>query len=273
MISLDVLIGDSTYTLSRVTSNSVKCIPTSPPYATEVENLKGDQLLGDAFLTKMSGIFRECYRVLRPDGLLFLNIGDSAHNWFLSHDLVRKMQREQDWKLVHRIVWWKQRTKLVGTGGRFLGGLKQQLFDYDFIYVLAKGTEYKFNYVEDDVWTFWKKEGEYGYENPSIFPVELAKRCLKLTTEPGDIALDPFLGSGTTLAACREMERSGVGCELNNNYKRDIQTRIEWGTRSMLSDIRYRWIEGEHIEEIYTPKLETSDVATTFEREGLDAFK
>ena len=67
------------------------------------------------------------------------------------------------------------------------------------------------------VWNF-NGESKNRVGHPAPFPVELPRRCIKLFSYVGDAVLDPFLGSGTTLLACLETERTGIGIEINKNY-------------------------------------------------------
>jgi site-specific DNA-methyltransferase (adenine-specific) len=54
--------------------------------------------------------------------------------------------------------------------------------------------------------------------HPAPFPVELPKRCIKLFSFVGDTILDPFLGSGTTLLACLQTNRIGIGVDIDSKY-------------------------------------------------------
>jgi len=87
----------------------------------------------------------------------------------------------------------------------------------------ASGSQ-KSNITRDEFieWTngVWNFSGESKNKigHPAPFPVELPKRCIKLFSFVGDTVLDPFLGSGTTLIACLENNRTGIGVEINRNY-------------------------------------------------------
>jgi len=74
-----------------------------------------------------------------------------------------------------------------------------------------------------DKWRFNAETQER--EHPAPFPVELPNRCIKFLTFK-DIVLDPFLGSGTTLLACRHNDRVGLGFEMNDEYVPIIKKRI-----------------------------------------------
>jgi site-specific DNA-methyltransferase (adenine-specific) len=67
------------------------------------------------------------------------------------------------------------------------------------------------------VWTF-HGESKKRVGHPTPFPIELPRRCIKLFNFIGDTVLDPFLGSGSTLLACLETDRKGIGVEIDKNY-------------------------------------------------------
>ena len=57
-----------------------------------------------------------------------------------------------------------------------------------------------------------------GSEHPAVMPLELAMRAIRLSTWPGEVVLDPFMGSGTTLLAARLLGRRAVGIEISERY-------------------------------------------------------
>ena len=64
------------------------------------------------------------------------------------------------------------------------------------------------------------------YEHPAIFPEELAKDHIATWTNPGDLVLDPFAGSGTTLKSAKELCRQSIGIEVNPDYVQIIKNRL-----------------------------------------------
>ena len=74
-----------------------------------------------------------------------------------------------------------------------------------------------------------------GLEHPAMYPEELPRRLILNFTTNGDIVLDPFLGSGTTMVAAIETNRSCIGFELNKNYKPIIQTKINKANSGIFS--------------------------------------
>jgi len=64
------------------------------------------------------------------------------------------------------------------------------------------------------------------FEHPTIKPLELIKRHLAHTTQPNDIVFDPFMGSGSTAVACKELNRHFIGCEINPKWHKIANDRI-----------------------------------------------
>jgi len=75
------------------------------------------------------------------------------------------------------------------------------------------------------VWTF-NGESRKKVGHPAPFPIELPKRCIKLFSFVGDTVFDPFLGSGTTLLACKQAARRGIGVEIDKEYCRLAVERL-----------------------------------------------
>ena len=64
------------------------------------------------------------------------------------------------------------------------------------------------------------------YKHPTIKPIEMVKKHLLNLTKEGDIVLDPFLGSGTTAAACKEIKRNYIGFEINKDFYKTATDRL-----------------------------------------------
>jgi len=70
-----------------------------------------------------------------------------------------------------------------------------------------------------------KPESAKNINHPAPYPIDIPIRCIKLNSYIEDIVFDPFLGSGTTLLACRYTNRIGLGCEINSKYENLIKNR------------------------------------------------
>lgn len=66
-----------------------------------------------------------------------------------------------------------------------------------------------------------------GVDHPCPFPIEIPSRCIASTTDPGDLILDPFMGSGTTLGAAKDLGRRAIGIEIEERYCEVAAKRME----------------------------------------------
>ena len=55
-------------------------------------------------------------------------------------------------------------------------------------------------------------------KHPAVYPLALARRCIELFSHEGELILDPFVGSGTTLLAARDINRNAAGFDINEEY-------------------------------------------------------
>ncbi len=78
------------------------------------------------------------------------------------------------------------------------------------------------------VWEFFYESRDIRNKNlhPATFPISLARRIIGLFSHEGEIVLDPFVGSGTTLVAARDMNRNAVGFDLNEEYIKLCNSRL-----------------------------------------------
>jgi site-specific DNA-methyltransferase (adenine-specific) len=230
----------SSENMSEINDNTIDVIITSPPYnrnkkySDDSDQVYNDKQPQDEYFDFLSRVWRECYRVLNPRGIFFLNIGDAASDQGLSEQVV-KLAVNVGFIRLQTIIWIKS---LLGKGHYTpTGGNKRLNNLWENIYVLIKdrmkyriypkaiGIPYadKSNigrYGDEDlrdagnVWliNYSKTTGatiKKGHEAP--FPIELPYRCIKLAG--GETVLDPFAGTGTTLAAAHVLNKVGFGYE------------------------------------------------------------
>ena len=93
-------------------------------------------------------------------------------------------------------------------------------------YILHEGNvsnvwEYKVGYMKST------KKSKIAYQHPAIFPDALAEDHIISWSNEGNSVLDPFLGSGTTLVACKELKRNGIGIEINSKYCEIAKKRLQ----------------------------------------------
>lgn len=215
-----------------------------------------------AYVARLAPIWRECWRVLRPGGFATINVAPIhtkaeyfGHSFMLplTQDLAAAwmaMGAEFRWKYVW--VAGRTRNNSKGQPQTFLGSYPlplrgQVLRMIEEILVFwkpadpweiepereARRRESKMSIAEwrdsfSQVWEFpgeASKPDKTGVKHPASFPEELPRRLIRGYSCRGDLVLDPFLGTGTTMRVAREMGRRCVGYEIEARYRNMIETR------------------------------------------------
>ena len=175
---------------------------------------------------------RQCRRVLKPDGALWV-IG-SYHNIYRVGSLIQDL----GFWLLNDIVWRKTNPMPNFRGTRFTNAHETLLWAS-----MGEKARYHFNYramktLNDELqmrsdWVLPICAGperlkEGGHKaHPTQKPESLLYRVLLATTEPGDVVLDPFFGTGTTGAVAKRLGREWIGCEREDEYRRLASERID----------------------------------------------
>jgi site-specific DNA-methyltransferase (adenine-specific) len=125
---------------------------------------------------------------------------------------------DKKWKHKNNIIWVKNNW----TAGDLKAQYGQQ---YEIIMLYNKGRSFFREKRFSDVWNFDRISGAKQFHQNQK-PIELLKRIIKNSTDTGSIALDPFMGSGTTGVACKNLGRDFIGIELDENYFKIAKDRI-----------------------------------------------
>jgi len=229
--------------LGRVESDSVDLVLTDPPYFEIIKDGWDNQWESEGeYLEWCERWTSECVRVLKPGRCLYV-WGTTKTDTFLKYKLnVLNSQEElhyQNW-----IVWsydWGGRTRktfprkhedlLMYSKG------KEFLFNADDVripYKMAKNIRGNaqnnpLGKLPTDVWhkNNHTMSIEYAGWHPTQKPLELLERVIRAHTNPGDVVLDIFGGSGSTIIACELAGRRFVGCELDIGYYEKSKERME----------------------------------------------
>lgn len=250
--------GDAAATLSRLPDESIHCVVTSPPYFWlrdyGVEGQIGLEETVAGYVDAICTVMNQVKRVLRPDGLLFLNLGDTYYSGKgASQGTDRKstkrrfglravdksgglgigIQRKSiiglpwrvaiqmstcGWVLRSPIIWHRENCLPEYVADR-------PSRSYENLFMFAKGRRYYFDKrplieqkVEEDMWTIAAKPKAGNGLDTAPYPDELVKRCLEIGCPKGGVVLDPFLGSGTTIRVALAMDYSAIGIDLNREF-------------------------------------------------------
>lgn len=232
-----VVLGDCLATLRRLPSNFVQCCVTSPPYFGlrdyGVEGQIGLEESPAAYLERLTEVFEEVRRVLRPDGTLWLNLGDSyaASTKGSSGKGAKQcsnagtLLKGRGWKIPEGL----KPKDLIGIPWRAATGRSAgNGFKRDHRVTIGSGNPEVFGGVEKrnrrSVWTVTPKPFKGAHF--ATFPTELITPCVLAGTKPGDIVLDPFNGAGTTGVVAMANGRRYLGCELNPEYVEITRARF-----------------------------------------------
>lgn len=233
--------GDCLPWLRSLDDESVDCIVSSPPYNIGKEYESRRAL--DVYLKEQAEVLAECARVLKSTGSIFWQVGAYANKGSLIPLDVKFFPILEDLDLVprNRIVWIRQhglhgKNKFSARHESVLWFTKSDSYKFflDPIRVPQKYQNKKswrgdnkgeltcnpLGKNPGDIWIFQnvKHNHEEQTVHPAQFPEDMIGRIVLSCTEPGDVVLDPFMGTGTVAVVARDHERAFMGAELDEGY-------------------------------------------------------
>jgi modification methylase len=240
--------------MKELKNESVHLVITSPPYFdlkryNENENHSGN--IGDPknyeeYLKNLNAVWKECIRVLGPDGKLCINIMpvllsgketpfERRVTKTVIQDIENYINSTKEMYLHSLYIWDKRKIVRFSSFGSYPYPTNMfSSFPYEWIVVFAK--KGKRMPVEKSIkeksklthqeWRGWATNSIWEMQpakaksvgHPAPFPDELPKRLIKLYSFHGDTVLDPFVGSGTTVRVAEELGRNGIGYDINPDY-------------------------------------------------------
>jgi len=228
--------------IEAIEDDSVDLVITSPPYGVDIKYQSYDDSIPyDEYLEFTRRWLSRVYRLATPDGRFCLNIPldkNKGGQQSVCADITT-IAKEVGWKYHSTIIWNEQNiSRRTAWGSWMSASAPYVIAPVEAILVMYKTKWEKPRKGKSDItrdefieWTngVWNFSGEKKTKigHPAPFPVELPRRCIKLFSFPGEVVLDPFLGSGTTLIACLETSRSGIGVEINKEYCRLAARRLK----------------------------------------------
>ena len=237
---------DCLVALKEIPDESIDLTITSPPY---------DDLRNYNSNFDIKKVVKELYRVTKNGGVVVWNVNDKIKNGSKSLTSFKQAMIFNDYGFnVNDVMIWEKTNPMPQV--------KQprynQVFEYMFIFSkgkpktfnpimiecksankqykstckkITKGKEreykeFKINKlkIDSNIWKFAVSQNKT--EHPAVFPLELPIRHIRSWSNEGDLVLDPFMGSGTTGIACKNLGREFIGIEIDEKYFKIAEERI-----------------------------------------------
>jgi site-specific DNA-methyltransferase (adenine-specific) len=234
MNNMEIITGDAPVEMGKIETNSVDLIVADPPYNLGKDYGNNHDVQGfEEYLLFSKSWLRHAHRILKPSGTIYVFMGFK----FISY-LYCILDRELEMFFNSWIVW--HYTQGMGKTRGFSAR-------HDDILMFTKSREFKFNlndvrvpqkYFRDrnnmrganpgDVWEFSHVHYCNGnrQNHPTQKPEGLIERMILASSDEGDLVVDPFSGSGTTLRVCQQLGRRSVGIEINPDYVSMTRDRL-----------------------------------------------
>lgn len=243
--------------MKELKDESVHLVVTSPPYWQLKDYGNGSQIgfndTYEDYINNLNLVWNECYRVLHKGCRLCVNIGDQfARSVYYGRYKIIPIREEIikfcetiGFDYMGAIIWQKVTTCNTTGGATVMGSFPYPRngiikLDYEFILIFKKlGDSPKVSReirekskLTTEEWNeyfygHWNFAGERQDKHLAMFPEELPKRLIKMFSFVGDTVIDPFLGSGTTCLAARNLNRNSVGYEINKDFLPIIKSKLK----------------------------------------------
>lgn len=232
-----IVNGDCLEVLKTIPDESVDCILTDPPYNlglfmhnrnTNLAKMRDNQFAYagwdnieyEEWCSNMREFLKECSRILKPKGTLISFMSIIKVESFI------RFAEEVGFYYKTTGIWHKKNPMPRNMNLQFVNSTES------WVYFINRGTSGTFHnngkvvhdYLESSVTPLSeKKHGKH----PTQKPLSIMKQLINLTTNEGDIVLDPFMGSGSSCVAAALLNRNFIGIELNESYFDITSKRLE----------------------------------------------
>jgi len=269
-----IIIGDSRQ-MKEVPDELVHLIITSPPYW-QLKDYGNRKQIGfndsyEEYINNLNLVWNDAYRVLHKGCRLCINIGDQfARSVYYGRYKVIPIRTEiikfcesVGFDYMGAIIWQKVTTCHTTGGATVMGSFPYPRsgilkLDYEFILIFKKyGNQPKVSHevkkqskLTQEEWNqyftgHWNFPGEKQDKHLAMFPEELPKRLIKMFSFVGDTVLDPFLGSGTTSLAAKNLKRNSIGYEINEDFLPIIKDKLGINQSTIFQDVTFEIIRQE----------------------------
>jgi DNA modification methylase len=202
-----VLRGDCVTEMNKLPEGSVDFILTDPPYLVNYRPRSGERIANDNSVDWLHPAYAEMHRLLKPGGLCVSFYGWTSADQFIG------AWRAAGFRMVGHIAFVK---RYASASGMLRG-------QHESPYLLAKGSAPRPVQPIPDVIDFPYSGNRL---HPTQKPLEALRPLIESFTAPGQLVLDPFCGSGSTLVAAQELGRDWLGIELDARHHATARERL-----------------------------------------------
>jgi site-specific DNA-methyltransferase (adenine-specific) len=214
MSKIELINGDCLIELKNLKDNSVDMILTDPPYGMSFQSnyrkVKHKKIKNDDCLDWLEDFIKEIYRISK---------NNTAHYIFCSiHNIdIFKKEIQKMFKIKNILIWKKNNTGMGDLKGSFAP-------KYEFIIFFHKGRRLINGKRDCDILEFNKTGNKL---HPTEKPVDLLEYLIEKFSDKNDLCIDPFMGSGSTGVAAKNLNRNFIGIELDEEYFNISKRRIK----------------------------------------------
>jgi DNA modification methylase len=249
-----IINSDCVEGIKKIDPNSIHLTWTSPPYYNAKSYSTWETY--EDYLSFLKSVFIEVFRVTKEGRMCIVNLSpvivprenrnSESKRLPIPFDFFPIM-KEIGWKYLDDIVWVKPEGAAINRNGGFYQHRKPVAYKPNLvsetIFVFQKPASFLIDktvrsysgeilkrslvnetYERSNVWVI---NPETKSKHLAPYPEELSDKIIKYYSFVGDIVLDPFLGSGTTLLSCQKFDRIGIGFDIHNEYCEMSKKRIE----------------------------------------------
>lgn len=220
MLEIDKIYNmDCIYGMKKLDSDSINLIVTDPPY--KFESRGSGIIKRRKYLSNIAKSFgsdynpypclKEFLRLMNPFNLYI------ACNKELIIDYLN-FSRDNNFK--YDVLTWHKKTPIPTFNNHYLPDTEY------FIYIRDKGVTFNTDLKFDFYRKHWLCDSPRNINHPSVKPLKIIKKLIAVSSNKDDVILDPYLGSGTTAVACRQLDRHFIAFEINSDYVEIANKRL-----------------------------------------------
>ena len=281
-----IIINGDSRKMKELEDESLHLVVTSPPYW-QLKDYGSENQVGyndsyENYINNLNLVWSQAHRILHKGCRLCVNIGDQfARAVYYGRYKVIPIRTEiikfcesTGFDYMGAIIWQKKTTTNTTGGASLMGSYPTPRngiisIDYEFILLFKKlgqpilpdkELKEQSKMTKDEWKTYFSGHWNFGGAKQNghiaMFPEELPNRLIKMFSFVGDTVLDPFLGSGTTTLAAKNLGRNSIGYEVNSEFIPFIKDKLSVDDTKMFDESSYTFKVQQNINVDFKKEIE-----------------